>query len=474
MTHSADSQIDLAEFDSRYVPFPPFAEWQVLGVDRTAWDAAISALHERAAASKEKYDEALDVARRAAAVDTGALEGLYEVDAGFTVTVAAQVGLWQAAFESKAVKARAMIEAQLAAYDQLLDLATGGAPFAEAWIRGLHHGLCRAQGTYDVHTAAGPQQQDLPLGVYKKFPNHVVQPDGSCHAYAPVLQTQSEMNRLMLELISPAFLDAHPVLQAAFAHCALVAIHPFADGNGRVARALASVYLYRGASIPLMVLMENKAEYLATIREGDQGRLQPFVAFVFARSLDAFRLVGESMRTASMPSPYDRATELRRLRTTRGGYTHAEIDGAGASLLVAVQQRAIELAAQFGVPGQLTIVLARRQSAFPTPPENYRPPVAVHPEVLDLTFRSASPAHGEVVLQFVYYVPKDAAATDEIIVQCLYNGEALRVPVESRIPKETTVAALQVAMYVEGLFGAALAQLHTIGAQALREQGYIV
>lgn len=30
------------------------------------------------------------------------------------------------------------------------------------------------------------------------------------------------------------FVKAHPVLQAAWAHFAFVAVHPFADGNGRV------------------------------------------------------------------------------------------------------------------------------------------------------------------------------------------------------------------------------------------------
>src|SRR5439155_9702338 len=38
----------------------------------------------------------------------------------------------------------------------------------------------------------------------------------------------------------------HPAIQAAWAHVALAAIHPFADGNGRAARVLASLAMYRG------------------------------------------------------------------------------------------------------------------------------------------------------------------------------------------------------------------------------------
>ena len=38
----------------------------------------------------------------------------------------------------------------------------------------------------------------------------------------------------------------HPAIQAAWAHVALAAIHPFADGNGRAARVLASLVMHRG------------------------------------------------------------------------------------------------------------------------------------------------------------------------------------------------------------------------------------
>ncbi len=39
--------------------------------------------------------------------------------------------------------------------------------------------------------------------------------------------------------------DIHPVLVAGLFHCQFVKIHPFADGNGRTARALTTMILYR-------------------------------------------------------------------------------------------------------------------------------------------------------------------------------------------------------------------------------------
>lgn len=41
-------------------------------------------------------------------------------------------------------------------------------------------------------------------------------------------------------------LRTHPALSAAWIHVAMAAVHPFADGNGRTARVLASLAMYRG------------------------------------------------------------------------------------------------------------------------------------------------------------------------------------------------------------------------------------
>jgi Fic family protein len=40
--------------------------------------------------------------------------------------------------------------------------------------------------------------------------------------------------------------DAHPAVTAAWAHVAIAAVHPFRDGNGRSARILSSLSMYRG------------------------------------------------------------------------------------------------------------------------------------------------------------------------------------------------------------------------------------
>jgi Fic family protein len=112
-------------------------------------------------------DTAVRTAIRAAAFDTGAIEGLYKTDRGLTMTVATQAAAWQATVDEKAPDARAYFEAQLEAYELVFDVVTSARPVTEAWIRQLHEVLTGPQATYEVQTPVGPQLRALPRGRYK-------------------------------------------------------------------------------------------------------------------------------------------------------------------------------------------------------------------------------------------------------------------------------------------------------------------
>lgn len=72
--------------------------------------------------------------------------------------------------------------------------------------------------------------------------------------------------------------DEHPVCHAALAHIELAGIHPFVDGNGRVARMLVNLLLLRDAYPPALYTMTNRAEYLRTLELAQfRGETEPFV-----------------------------------------------------------------------------------------------------------------------------------------------------------------------------------------------------
>jgi Fic family protein len=346
---------DIETADSLYREFPSFAEWTGLTeADVELWDRFAARLAmKRTAASPEAFRQAVEVAMRAAAMDTGAIEGLYSVDRGLTLTVALQTLAWQHMIDEKGPEVRGLFEAQLTAYELVLDAVTKRLPIIEAWIRALHETICSAQPSYRVLTQAGWQDHELARGRYKTAPNHVRLANGGLHAYAPVDLVPIEMRRLVESLADPAFAVAHPLLQASYAHYALVNVHPFADGNGRVARALASVYFYRAASIPLVVFADQQRAYFDVLEAADRGEAAPLVAFFRERALDTMQLAGESLvRSAGKGDEVAEALF---------DPLYGDQMAIALRLLVAVEQGLTERLAAHPLPAGVEGRLARRQ-----------------------------------------------------------------------------------------------------------------
>jgi Fic family protein len=325
---------DLAAADAAYEPFPSFSEWSASIRTAESWDAALERLQEvKLASSEDRLQGALDFVTRAAALDTGAIEGLYSTDRGFTYSVAAQAAAWEAAMDERGSDIRPMFEAQLRGYELVLDAATEATPIVATWIRRLHEEFCAAQDTYRAWTDAGWIDRPLVRGQYKDLPNHVIQPDGSIFAYAPVIDTTAEVNRLAHELATDLFSSAHPVVQAAYAHYGCVRIHPFPDGNGRVARALASVFLYRTAGTPLLLFSDRRDRYLDALRAADNGNHQAFMDFILYAAISTLDLATDTMRTGATADASTSLSKIHSMLTTQGGLTHVELDTLGIGLL---------------------------------------------------------------------------------------------------------------------------------------------
>jgi Fic family protein len=155
-----------------YVPFPPFADWASLPLDTTVFDGYAAVLDRlKASSDPAALDHAVRTATRLAAIDTGAIEGLYEVDRGFTMTVAVEGAAWETAIDARASRSSAAFEDALAAYDYVVDIATGHTEITTKAIREIHEIICAGQDRYRVLTAVGWQEHPLPRGEYKTVPN---------------------------------------------------------------------------------------------------------------------------------------------------------------------------------------------------------------------------------------------------------------------------------------------------------------
>jgi Fic family protein len=83
--------------------------------------------------------------------------------------------------------------------------------------------------------------------------------------YASPLDTPALMSRWLKEFnrkLNNASSPAKAINVYAWTHLSLVRIHPFFDGNGRIARLIANLPLLRCGQPPIMIAMEHRAEYI--------------------------------------------------------------------------------------------------------------------------------------------------------------------------------------------------------------------
>lgn len=96
----------------------------------------------------------------------------------------------------------------------------------------------------------------------------------------------SKIVKLMDELIENiAQSKAHPIEIASFLHHRFVEIHPFSDGNGRVARLLTNLYLISRDYPPVVLKKEDRGKYYKFLRAADAGNLRTFANFI-AKAVD--------------------------------------------------------------------------------------------------------------------------------------------------------------------------------------------
>jgi Fic family protein len=133
-------------------------------------------------------------------------------------------------------------------------------------------------------------------GSYRKVQVYI---EGSAHVPPPAFEVPALVSELM-DWLQRNPDELRPIEVAAVFHHKLVSIHPFDDGNGRVARLLMNLLLIKNG-YPLTVIRKvDRRRYYDTLAKADQGNLKPFVNFVarcVEQSLDlCLNAVEESSR----------------------------------------------------------------------------------------------------------------------------------------------------------------------------------
>ncbi len=461
---------ELRALDAQYRPFPDFQSFSAaVAVDADLWQRVAAGLRQKQADASADFDRAVEVALRAAAVDTGAIESLYKVDRGFTITVAEEQPGWEAEADKKGAAFRQLFASQLRGYKLARELAASDTPINEAWIRELHTEITAGQPTYRVWVPSlgKYQQQALPRGQYKTQSNHVRQADGKYHAYAPVDDVPAEMRRLIEQIRTPEFGAAHPSLQAAYAHYAFVVIHPFADGNGRVARAIASTFLIKTCGVPLLIWSDQDDEYLDALGTADQGDYRPFVDFIFHCAVQTTQLTTGHMG----PSLEQQAEILRSTLVTPTGFSEPQLWSLGTEVLQSLERRLQSILSEVALPEGVVPRFSWSTHTFPTDVEieGYREVKSGYSR-LEVSLTSERPAEAHIQVSFRVLASKWARMYP-LLIQSVETRNEFPIRLDDMHPEETTDLRRRLDTWLRGLVSEALGQLTEEAKQSLREAG---
>src|ERR1017187_3796524 len=164
------------------------------------------------------------------------------------------------------------------ALEDMFDFVGGRRELSTSYINRLHAALLRNQNTHEVVDQFG-RLFDAPLekGKYKTLPNNPLRSDGSVHEYCPPDHVASEMDNLIRMYARHQSIEIPPEVEAAWLHHRFAQIHPFADGNGRVARAIMLLVMEKHRYAPLVVDRFHRQDYMNALGEASRGDLLPLV-----------------------------------------------------------------------------------------------------------------------------------------------------------------------------------------------------
>lgn len=144
-------------------------------------------------------------------------------------------------------------------------------PLTQNFIRTLHQTLLREDYT-EYRTLPNGVQTSYVIhaGQYKTRPNSVITRYGDRFEHASPEETPALMSDLVdwyNEAESSGELT--PVELAALFHYRYIRIHPFEDGNGRIARLMVNYILLRHGWPMIVVRSRNKQEYIEALHQTD-------------------------------------------------------------------------------------------------------------------------------------------------------------------------------------------------------------
>ncbi len=235
--------------------------------------------------NSKEYQEFIVELKREHAIETGIVERMYDLDKGITETFIKK-GFVESYISHNDTnipvpKLFSHLSDHLDAVDFVFDVVKENRDLTVSFIKELHALVTRNQEYAEGRDQLGNRTKiALRKGIFKIHENNPTREDGTKILYCPPEHVQTEMENLVSFYNDAENRTVHPLICATWFHHAFTTIHPFQDGNGRVARLLASLILIKHGLFPFTVLREEaRSKYIDALEKADAHEFQSLVDY---------------------------------------------------------------------------------------------------------------------------------------------------------------------------------------------------
>jgi Fic family protein len=325
-SHKLSWRVDMVTATWKFIEDLP-ENWQPLHPSELESLASVWKEQSVTLQKQDAFKQFNDRLRREWAIETGIIENLYSIDRGITQLLI-EKGIESSLIpygstDRPAEQIVPILKDQEEVLEGLFDFVARRRDLSTSYIKELHQALTRHQETVQAVDELGRMiEVKLLRGQWKQYPNNPSRPGGEVHEYCPPEHVDAEMDALVKMHLEHVENAVPPEIEAAWLHHRFTQVHPFQDGNGRIARALASLVFLRAGWFPLVINRDLREEYIDALEKADTDDLG-LLATLFSRiEKKAFiRALSLSENVLQQPSPLRQVitSATDRLRARRWG-----------------------------------------------------------------------------------------------------------------------------------------------------------
>jgi Fic family protein len=234
------------------------------------------------------------------------------------------------------------------------ELIKDARPLNETFICQLHTLILVKPYQVDAITPDGqPTKRLINIGKYKTQPNHVLTQTGEMFYFAEPFVTPIKMRELIEWFREKNETDINPILLSAEFHYKFIRIHPFDDGNGRIARILGNFILMQNGYPPLIIKTEDKQNYILALQQADAGIYEPFFEYIANNVIYSLEIMVRGAKGESIEESEDLDKELALLEhKLKGIVDNNEIEKTQENLLFFFDNSVVPLFLELGRTSQ--------------------------------------------------------------------------------------------------------------------------